>query len=135
MDIRLQPLILWPDRPQLKRTMPECFRISFGEKVGVIIDCFEVLIECPSNLLVRACTWSSYKHHNTVKLLIGITPQRVVYFICQAWDERVNDKYLIEHCGMLVKLLPGDVVLVDRGFDVADSVGICQAKLNQPAFT
>ena len=26
-------------------------------------------------------------------------------------------------------------MLADRGFDVADSVGICQAKLNLPAFT
>ena len=32
----------------------------------------EVFIERPSNLLARACTWSSYKHHNTVKFLIGI---------------------------------------------------------------
>ena len=63
MDIHLRPLILWPDHPQLRCTMPECFRILFGDKVAVIIDCFEVFIECPSNPLVRACTWSSYKHH------------------------------------------------------------------------
>ena len=115
--------------------MPECFWISFGDKVAVIIDCFKVFIEHPSKLLASACTWLSYKHHNTVKLLIGITLQRVVSFIYQAWSERVSDKYLTEHCGILVKLLPDDVVLVDRGFNVADSVEICQVKLNLPAFT
>jgi len=31
--------------------------------------------------------------------------------------------------------LPGDVVLADRGFDISDSVGLCQAKLQMPAFT
>ena len=135
MDIRLRPLILWPDRQELRQTMPECFRASFSEKVAVIIDCFEVFIERPSNLLARACTWSSYKHHNTVKLLIGITPQGVVSFISQAWGGRVSDKYLTEHCGILSKLLPGDILLADRGFDIADSVGMQQAKLHLPAFT
>ena len=36
---------------------------------------------------------------------------------------------------MLRKLLPGDIVLGDRGFDIADSVGFYQAKLYIPAFT
>lgn len=70
--------------------MPECFRAEFGDKVAVVIDCFEVFIERPSNLLARACTWSSYKHHNTVKLLIGIVPQEVVSFISDAWGARVS---------------------------------------------
>jgi len=35
----------------------------------------------------------------------------------------VSDKYLTEHCGILQKLLSGDVVLADRGFDIAESVG------------
>ena len=45
MDIRLRNLILWPDHDALWKTMPECFRNSFGTKVAVIIDCFEVFIE------------------------------------------------------------------------------------------
>ena len=32
-------------------------------------------------------------------------------------------------------MLPGDVVLAERGFDVTDSVGVDQAKLNLPAIT
>ena len=56
-------------------TMPRCFFYAFGHKTTVIIDCFEILIDRPSNLLARAQTFSSYKHHNNVKVLIGITPQ------------------------------------------------------------
>ena len=48
---------------------------------------------------------------------------------------RVSDKYLTEHCGILDKLLPGDIVLADRGFDIADSVGTVHARLHIPAFT
>ena len=73
MDIRLSQLVYWPERDELWRTMPQCFEFSFGKKTTVIIDCFEVFIERPTNLLARAQTFSSYKHHNTVKVLIGIT--------------------------------------------------------------
>ena len=48
------------------------------KNLGVIGFCFEVFIERPSNLLARTCTWSSYKHHNTVKVFIGIAPQGIV---------------------------------------------------------
>lgn len=47
---------------------------------------------------------------------------------------RVSDKHITENSGVLRKLLPGDIVLTDRGFDIADSVGHYQAKLYIPAF-
>ena len=43
MDIRLSPLISWPDREKLWNTMPMCFQYAFGKKVTVIINCFEIL--------------------------------------------------------------------------------------------
>ena len=75
------------------------------------------------------------KHHNTVKVLLGITPQGVVSFISEPWGGLVSDKHLTEHCGILDYLLPGDVVLADRGFNIKESVGMMQARLHIPAFT
>ena len=135
MDIRLRDLIIWPDRDSLRKTMPVCFQQSFGKAVAVIIDCFEVFLDRPSNLKARASTWSNYKHKNTAKILIGITPQGTVSFVSDAWGGRASDKHITENCGILNKLLPGDVVLADRGFDIAESVGAMQAKLHIPAFT
>ena len=135
MYLRMKPFIHWPDRDSLQETMPMQFRKHFGKKCAVIIDCFEVFIERPSNLKARAETWSSYKHHNTVKFLIGITPQGTVSFISKGWGGRVSDKYITEHSGFLNKLLPGDLVLADRGFDISDSVGTMCAQVNIPAFT
>lgn len=135
MRVRLNFLIEWPEREELRKTMPLVFRQNFGLRVAVIIDCFEIFIDRPSSLIARAMTWSNYKHHNTVKFLIGITPQGVVSFLSKAWGGRVSDKHLTENSGFLRKLLPGDLVLADRGFDIADSVGFYQASLKIPAFT
>ena len=71
----LKLLIKWPNREELQKTMPTDFVQVYGQKVGVIIDCFEVFIEHPGDLLVRASTWSNYKHHKTIIFLIGTCPQ------------------------------------------------------------
>ena len=129
---RLKPLIFWPDRDNLRKTLPMDFR-KYCPSCVVIVDCFEIIIhERPTNLLSRAQTYSSYKHHNTVKYLIGITPQGTVSFISDGWGGRVNDKHITENCGILI---PGDTVLADRGFDIQDSVGIYCARVAIPAFT
>ena len=135
MDLRLSPLIKWPSREELYKTMPKCFLDSFGRKITVIIDCFEIFIDRPTNLRARARTFSNYKHHNTVKVLIGITPQGTVCYVSEAWGGRTSDKFLTEKCGILDNLLPGDMVLADRGFTVHESILFHHADLNIPAFT
>ena len=84
LDVRLSPLISWPEREELWRTMPRCLQYSFGKATTIIIDCFEIYIDRPLNLLARAQTYSHYKSHNTVKVLIGITPQGSVCFVSKA---------------------------------------------------
>ena len=88
----LKGVILWSPREQLTKSMPTVLRENFG--LRVVIDCFEVSIERPSNLYAHAQTWSNYKHHNTVKYLIGITPQGSILFISDGWDGRASDKHV-----------------------------------------
>ena len=92
-----------------------CFQQAFGKTVTVVIACFELFIDRPTNLLAQAQTFSSCKHHNTIKVLIGITPQGTISFISQVWGGRTSRKYLTEHCGLLDKLMPGDMIRGDRG--------------------
>ena len=135
MDIRLKCLIIWPERENLQKTMPNCFRSSFGKKVAIVIDCFEIFLERPANLKARSSTWSNYKHRNTARVLLGIVPQGAVAFVSKSWGGRVSDKHLTENSEILRKLLPGDIVLAERGFDISESVGMMQASLHIPAFT
>ena len=87
-------VVTWPKREELIVSMPMSFREKYDPKVVAIIDCFEIFIKRPSNLVARAQTWSSYKHHNTVKYLIAITPQGSVSFISDGWGGRTRDKYI-----------------------------------------
>ncbi|XP_026072998.1 uncharacterized protein LOC113052776 isoform X1 [Carassius auratus] len=132
---RLAPLLYWPERHCLQATMPPQFLQAFGKRVAIIVDCFEIRTERPSNLMARAQSFSHYKGTHTMKYLIGITPQGLISFISKGWGGRASDKHITENCGLLNKLLPGDVVLADRGFNIKDSVGMMCAEVKIPAFT
>uniref|UniRef100_A0A8C1VWW4 DDE Tnp4 domain-containing protein n=1 Tax=Cyprinus carpio TaxID=7962 RepID=A0A8C1VWW4_CYPCA len=132
---RLAPLLYWPERHCLQATMPHQFLQAFGKRVAIIVDCLEIRTEMPSNLMKRA---QSFPHHtgtHTIKYLIGITPQGLISFISKGWGGRASDMHITENCGLLNKLLPGDVVLADRGFNIKDSVGMMCAEVIIPAFT
>ena len=133
--LRLKNCIRWPAREELRFAMPPSFRRNFGDRVSVILDCFEIKMNTPSSLLAKAATWSYYKNNNTIKFLIGISPNGSISFISRGWGGRVSDKTITENCSILENLLPGDIVLADRGFGIEDSVGLYCASLARPAFT
>ncbi|KAJ8966057.1 hypothetical protein NQ314_003765 [Rhamnusium bicolor] len=133
--LRFKTLVFWPDRSIILKTVPSCFKESFHENTTIIIDCFEIRTQTPSNMLAAAQSWSNYKHSQTVKYLIGITPQGSVCFISEGWGGRVSDKFLIQNSVLLNQLVPGDVVMADRDFLIREFVELFQASVKIPAFT
>lgn len=120
----LKPLVHWPERHCLQATMPRQFVEAFGNRVAVIVDCFEVIIGRASNLKARAQTFPHNRNKHTLKYLIGITPRGAISFVSQGWGGPVSDEHVTENSSLLNKLLPGDLVLADHGFDIReDSVG------------
>ena len=67
-------------------------------------------MERPSDLLDCAQVWSNYKHHSTMKLLIGITPQGTVSFVSRCAGGRISDKEITEQSGIMDYLLPGKIL-------------------------
>ena len=47
----------------------------------------------------------------------------------------MSDIHLTENCGVLDNLLPGDLILTDRGFNTHVSVGMFCAEVQMPVFT
>lgn len=123
--------IAWPDRDTLCKLMPPQFAESFGHRVAVIIDCFEIVTGKPSDLTP---TVSLYKHDQSIKYLTGITIKGSICFISKAWSGYRNDKHIIQNSGLFDNLLPGDIVLDGRGFDKKHVGKLC-TEVKLPALT
>ena len=137
MYVKLSFVIRWPERAQLRKYIPMCFRAAYQNKVAVIIEWFELFTEKPSGALNQVQTYSNYmyKHHQTVKYLIGIAPQGMVTFILNGWGGHTSDKHIVEKSGLLNNLLPGDILMSDCGFKISDDVTFYKAKPVIPEFT
>lgn len=86
--------------------------------------------------LEEAKTYSNYKGHNTVKFLIAVSPTGAVMFVSKCWGGRVSDKHITTYSGWMNNLIHGDLVLADRGFDIADDLALFGATLALiPPFT
>ena len=127
----LKDILPFPSQELVRKNMPEEFAEFASTRI--ILDCTELFIQRPSAMLAQSETWSDYKHHNTWKLLVGVTPNGQVSFLSDLWGGRVSDKQITRESGVLALLYSGDNVMVDRGFDIRDILpdGVM---LNMPPF-
>nr|CAH7716057.1 unnamed protein product [Callosobruchus chinensis] len=105
-----------PSRNKNKLCMPTCFN-NFTN-CCVILDCTEIYCIQPKNMEKQRATYSSYKHRNTLKALIGVAPNGVITFASDLYPGPVSDKKIVRHCGILDQL--GDLVIADKGFLIKD---------------
>ncbi len=88
----------------------------------------------PTNPSSQAATYSQYKHHNTLKVLIGITPTGPITFVSSVYGGNTSDRFTAE-AEFIAKVEPGDAIMVDRGFNIGDLILQRGAKLHIPPFT
>ena len=60
--------------------------------------------------------YSSYKSHNTVKYLVGITPCGLISFISKGYGGRTSDSFIVNDSGFIDLVEPGDEIMADKGF-------------------
>lgn len=137
---RLGYLSIWPSRDIILSSAPEEFKRKFPTTI-LILDCTELKIQCPSDLVKQSQSYSAYKSHNTVKGLIGCSPAGSIIFISQLYTGSVSDKKITEMCGLYQLLedklkmghvLPDDSIMVDKGFAIKEEVKNLGLKINVP---
>ena len=104
------------------------------KNVRVIIDCLELFIQKPKVPSSQKITWSNYKHWNTAKLLVGITPTGVVSFISPLSIGSISDKEIVRQSGLLDLLEEGDAVMADKDFVIRDLLTFKKVHLVLPAY-
>lgn len=100
--------------------LPNCF-VSF-RNCRMIIDCTEFACAVPKHLDEQKETYSSYKHKNTLKGLIGIAPNGCITYCSSLYPGSTSDKMIVKHSGILDIFKPGDLLLADKGFLLDDIV-------------
>lgn len=131
MSIELRWLINWPSRNTITRNLPSIFR-KYYPNCYVITDCSELFIETLSSLDDTAACWSNYKHHYTVKYLIGITTNGTVSYLSDCYGGRATNVFIVRDSGFLQKLQPRDQVMANRGFKIQDMQALSQCTLGIP---
>lgn len=98
-------------RHKTKTCLPNAFK-SF-QNCLVIIDCTEVFASVSrKSMSIQRDTYSSCKHRNTWKVLIGITSNGVVTFVSSLYSESTSDKNITLESGIFEQLV--DVVSSDK---------------------
>ncbi|XP_064469616.1 uncharacterized protein LOC135384341 [Ornithodoros turicata] len=114
--------------------MPSQFRVKYPS-TRVIIDATEVRCEVHSSLGLQTATYSNYKSTNTFKALIGVAPGGRLTFVSELFTGCGSDREIVVKSGFLdLEFTPGDTVMADKGFKIADLLEKKGVSLNIPPF-
>ena len=105
-------LVQWPKIDQVIRNLPGHF-VHFPN-VLIVFDCTEFYMEIPSSLSAQNLTWSEYKHSNTLKVLIGVTPDGHVGYIGEIWGGRASDRHIVIAEKVLERIPVGLAAMADK---------------------
>ena len=134
MYLKLGRLNIWPSRKLFDETMPEDFKARYPS-TKVIINCTEIRCEMPRSLLLNSELFSSYKHHTTLKGLVGISPKGSSAFIEQLYTSSISEREVVERSVFLyLPFSKRDSIMADKGFTIEDVLPL-GISLNIPSFS
>ncbi|XP_044746194.1 uncharacterized protein LOC123307815 isoform X2 [Coccinella septempunctata] len=108
-----------PSRKKNQTCLPTAFNMFTNCRI--VLDCTEIAMTVPrESMSTQKATYSSYKHTNTWKALIGVAPNWVVTYVSTLYPGASSDKKIVQECGILENLEAGDLILADKGFLIRD---------------
>lgn len=133
MDQLWSKLNIWPEKELVIYYMPDSFK-QYDKNTRVIIDGTEIKIQKPGNPISQQASWSSYKHSNTLKVLVGATPGGLLSYCSPAYAGSISDRQTVERSDLLKMCEPGDSILADRRYNIQDMFIGKDVTLNIPTF-
>lgn len=82
--------------------------------VCMVVDTAELFMLTSSEPMRHTLTWSVYKHHHTLKALIGMRQDGTVCFVSDCYSGKISDSLLTE-ASKLADFLPKNSVVMSRG--------------------
>ncbi|XP_077490768.1 uncharacterized protein LOC144101460 isoform X3 [Amblyomma americanum] len=131
----MEDIVVWLPRSVVYDSMPYTFVKNGYGRTTCIFDCTEAWLQRPKKLMARAQSYSAYKGSNTIKFLTVIAPNGLIMLVSDVYGGRASDKYIVRTCGVEDYLLPGDEIMVDRGFKLEPHLEAQGIRMNVPAFT
>lgn len=65
---------------------------------------------------------------------MGVAPNGVITYISNAYSGSTSDKKIVGNCGLLEKIVAGDLILADTGFLIQDMLPAGVSTINIPPF-
>lgn len=123
---------MFPERQVFWKHLPKVFRRF--KNVRCSVDCTEFFCQMPRDYAQQGNTYSSYKHHTTMKCLIAVNPNGAACYVSDLYEGSIDDVEIFKQCGILDHINPNDLLLVDKGFTVQHLLLAKQATIEIPAF-
>jgi hypothetical protein len=118
---QLELLCQMPSSQKTSEYQAACFD-NFSN-VRIVLDCTEVFSQTPGALETHKQVHSNYKHHSTIKFLVGMSPSGAIIYVSDMWGGRASDKKITQESFKLLSSLDaGNKVMVDRGFTIAEDL-------------
>ena len=80
----------------------------------------QLFIETPKGHKNQRLSWSNYKHHNTMKILVTVAPNSSIIFASKNCSGSISDKVLTNRCSYLDRIDHYYQLMPDKGFNMAD---------------
>ncbi|KAL1448804.1 hypothetical protein WDU94_000064 [Cyamophila willieti] len=101
-----------------KNHIPSCF--TPFPNIKMVVECTNVDVAMPPLLLGQKAAYSTYKHTQTYKVLLGIAPSAAITFVSDLYPEAFSDKDIAVKSGILSHTVAGDLILCDKAFHIGD---------------
>jgi hypothetical protein len=133
MFYQFQDLDLFIPRDIIDAYMPKDFKKKFPA-TRIILDATEVRIQKPEHPPDQSSTWSTYKHSNTLKTMIGVSPRGLVTYVSPSYGGSCSDRQIIERSTLVQDppFSPKDSIMADRGIMVQDIFACQDVAVNTP---